>query len=96
MKNIITFYQKAKAYDNLSNFFEACSNVEIDEYRDYYKAAQALGQAIKNQGRSTSGDKEFKIQALSHKKALMEQFNELKELNETDPEQMVNGCLRLL
>lgn len=42
MKNIINFYQKAKAYDNLGNFFEACSNVEIDEYRDYHKAAQAL------------------------------------------------------
>jgi len=30
MKNIIMFYQKAKAFDSLSSFFEACSNVEID------------------------------------------------------------------
>ena len=27
MKNIISFYSKAKAYDNLAGFFEACSNV---------------------------------------------------------------------
>jgi intraflagellar transport protein 140 len=27
MKNIILFYSKAKAYENLSSFFEACSNV---------------------------------------------------------------------
>lgn len=42
MKNIIMFYQKAKAYENLANFFEACANVEIDEYRDYEKASAAL------------------------------------------------------
>jgi intraflagellar transport protein 140 len=42
MKNIIQFYSKAKAYDNLASFFEACSNVEIDEYRDYDKAIAAL------------------------------------------------------
>jgi intraflagellar transport protein 140 len=27
MKNIIGFYSKAKAFDNLAGFFEACSNV---------------------------------------------------------------------
>lgn len=27
MKNIIQFYSKAKAFENLSGFFEACSNV---------------------------------------------------------------------
>ena len=42
MKNIIQFYSKAKAFENLSGFFEACSNVEIDEYRDYDKAIAAL------------------------------------------------------
>ena len=42
MKNIISFYNKAKAYENLSGFFEACSNVEIDEYRDYDKGVAAL------------------------------------------------------
>ena len=42
MKNIIMFYQKAKAFENLSSFFEACANVEIDEYRDYEKASGAL------------------------------------------------------
>jgi len=27
MKNIISFYSKAKAFDNLAGFFEACANV---------------------------------------------------------------------
>ena len=35
MKHIITFYNKAKAFDSLAGFFDACSSVEIDEDRDY-------------------------------------------------------------
>lgn len=42
LKNIISFYSKAKAFENLASFFEACSTVEIDEYRDYEKASAAL------------------------------------------------------
>merc|ERR1719428_203854 len=30
MKNIISFYQKAKAFDKLSSFYDACAQVEID------------------------------------------------------------------
>lgn len=57
MKNIIAFYSKAKAFDNLAGFFEACANVQIDEYRDYDKAAAALKQAIKHLSKSTSPDR---------------------------------------
>ena len=35
MKTIISFYQKAKAFESLANFYDACAQVEIDEYRDY-------------------------------------------------------------
>merc|ERR1719364_555077 len=45
MKNIISFYQKAKAFDKLSSFYDACAQVEIDEYRDYEKAGGALREA---------------------------------------------------
>jgi len=38
MKSIIQFYTKAKAMDSLSMFYEACAQIEIDEYRDYEKA----------------------------------------------------------
>merc|ERR1719355_587202 len=47
MKNIITFYTKAKAYDKLASFYDACAQVEIDEYRDYEKAGGALREALK-------------------------------------------------
>lgn len=42
VKHIINFYNKAKAHDNLAGFFEACSSLEIDEYRNYEKALAAL------------------------------------------------------
>mgnify|MGYP001014177815 FL=1 len=35
VKHIINFYNKAKAHENLAGFFEACSLLEIDEYRNY-------------------------------------------------------------
>merc|ERR1712050_200868 len=46
-KNIIQFYSKAKAYDKLAKFYDACAQVEIDEYRDYDKANAALKEALK-------------------------------------------------
>lgn len=30
VKTIINFYNRAKAFDNLAKFFEACSSLEVD------------------------------------------------------------------
>jgi intraflagellar transport protein 140 len=46
MSTIISFYQKAKAWENLANFYDACAQVEIDEYRDYEKALGAMREAL--------------------------------------------------
>ena len=90
------FYQKAKAFENLSSFFEACSNVEIDEYRDYEKALAALKEAIKHMSKSTGFDKQSRIETLNHKKDLIQRFIDLKDMAESDPNGMVNGCQQLL
>jgi len=45
MKTIISFYQKAKSFESLGNFYDACAQVEIDEYRDYEKALGAMKEA---------------------------------------------------
>lgn len=47
MKNIITFYTRAKSMESLASFYEACAQVEIDEFQDYEKAMSALGEAYK-------------------------------------------------
>jgi intraflagellar transport protein 140 len=40
MKNIVTFYSKAGAYTSLASFYQACAQLEVDEYKDYDKALQ--------------------------------------------------------
>ena len=37
MKQILAFYNKAKAPESLAGFYHACAQVEIDDYRDYEK-----------------------------------------------------------
>ena len=41
VKSIVQFYSKAKALEQVSAFFDACAQVEIDDYRDYEKASLA-------------------------------------------------------
>merc|ERR1719214_204802 len=55
MKNIIQFYSKAKAYDKLASFYDACAQVEVDEYRDYDKASGALREALKYLVKASNG-----------------------------------------
>lgn len=38
MRNIISFYTKGRALDLLAGFYDACAQVEIDEYQNYDKA----------------------------------------------------------
>lgn len=45
MKHIINFYTKAKSMESLASFYEACAQVEIDEFQDYEKAMAALHEA---------------------------------------------------
>eukprot|EP00972_Heterocapsa_arctica_P026549 3909212-Heterocapsa_arctica.AAC.1 len=47
MKNIIKFYSKAEAHEELAAFYDACAQVEIDEYRDYDAAGGALREALR-------------------------------------------------
>jgi intraflagellar transport protein 140 len=47
MKSIIMFYTKAKAWEQLARFYDSCALVEIDEYRDYEKAIEALKESLK-------------------------------------------------
>jgi intraflagellar transport protein 140 len=54
MKTIISFYQKAKSFESLANFYDACAQVEIDEYRDYEKALGAMKEAQRQLEKSTA------------------------------------------
>ena len=61
MKNITSFYKKAKTYKNIFGFFEICSNVERDECRDYEDPFKYISKV-------TSPDRQARIANLNHTK----------------------------
>jgi len=89
IKYIITFYSKAKAYDE-------CAGVEIDEYRDYEKALSALKDAAKYAQKSTAADKDAKLQQLQQKVFFVEKFLQSKQLLESNPNEMIKICQQLV
>ena len=60
MKHIITFYNKGKAPQLLAGFYEACAQVEIDEYQNYDKALGALTEAFRCLEKA-GGDQEMRM-----------------------------------
>jgi len=96
MKKIIEFYTKAKSYQHLAGFYDACASVEVDEYRDYDRASKALEEAIKYATKSTSEDKESKIQMLQQKKHFIDRFTEARQQIESNPQDVLRVCQQLL
>ena len=96
MKALITFYTKARAYDQLGSFYEACSTVEIDEYRNYEKALGALREAHKWMDKSKSVDKGNRLAALQAKIGHIETFVQARKLAATDREEMIALCQQLI
>lgn len=96
LKSIIDFYSKARAYEQLSSFYEACSLVEIDEFRNYEKALAALREAVKIATKIPEGAlKEARTASLSARVALVERFVQARKLAKTDTAQMVSICQQL-
>eukprot|EP00753_Platysulcus_tardus_P003573 PLAT12468.31.p1 GENE.PLAT12468.31~~PLAT12468.31.p1 ORF type:complete len:1453 (-),score=862.37 PLAT12468.31:92-4450(-) len=96
MKAIITFYTKAKSFDQLSSFYDDCAQVEIDDYRDYEKGLVALKEALTYLGRSQSPEKEDEMSSLQQRIYLVERFVQARKLQKSDPAEMVKICRQLL
>ncbi|KAJ3047714.1 hypothetical protein HK097_011283 [Rhizophlyctis rosea] len=96
MKAIVTFYTKAKAFDSLAGFYEACAQVEIDEYQNYEKAAGALREAMKCLSKSKNPADSARKDALEHRMQLIGQFVEGRKLAKTDTVTMFQVCENLL
>lgn len=88
MKQIITFYRKARANEQLSSFFEACADVEIDDYRNYEKANKAMGEAVKYAKKIKTAEKEVRMQQLEGRQSTISRFVQARALKDTDPKQM--------
>lgn len=98
MKNIIQFYSKAKAHDKLASFYDACAQVEIDEYRDYEKASGALRESLKYLAKAAgaTADQDSRVISVQNRIAIIEQFAGIKKLARSEPDQMVAVCERML
>lgn len=98
MKNIINFYSKAKAYDKLAAFYDACAQVEIDEYRDYDKAAGALRESLKYMVKAVGagGENDPQVVCLQSRIQIVDKFAVVRKIAKSDPEQMVQVCEAML
>ena len=107
MRSIITFYTKAKAFDALAAFYDACAQVEMDEYRDYEKALGALREAEKYAlkaeaggagagGGKTGEGSASHVGLLRQRIQLVDKFVGARTLSKSDPNEMVRLCLALL
>eukprot|EP00049_Salpingoeca_infusionum_P004465 m.79743 g.79743 ORF g.79743 m.79743 type:complete len:1348 (+) comp12578_c0_seq1:46-4089(+) len=99
MKNIIAFYTKGRALDSLAGFYEACAQVEIDEYQDYDKALGALQEALRHLSRARMKDvqrQEELVASLQNRLELTQRFVDIKSLAAEDPAEMMAQANMLL
>ncbi|KAG8433203.1 hypothetical protein GDO86_017477 [Hymenochirus boettgeri] len=96
MKNIISFYTKGRALDLLAGFYDACAQVEIDEYQSYEKALGALSEAYKCLSKAkmrSPEDQERKLSDMQSKITLVTRFIQARR---ADSQEAVKQCELLL
>ena len=93
LKNILTFYSRAKAFDRLANFYETCASVEIDENKDYEKAMSALKDAVKFW---TKANQDQKSQLVSQKVYVIEKYLNALALSNSNPQEMIKEINELV
>eukprot|EP00879_Flechtneria_rotunda_P011811 GHRR01012338.1.p1 GENE.GHRR01012338.1~~GHRR01012338.1.p1 ORF type:complete len:1377 (+),score=585.08 GHRR01012338.1:1099-5229(+) len=96
LKHIITFYTKAGAADSLASFYMGCAQLEIDEYKEYGKALQALQEAAKHLANSCASDRETQLAALEQHTQRISRFSSACSMLANDPAEAVNICQQLL
>ncbi|NXW04856.1 IF140 protein, partial [Fregetta grallaria] len=99
MKNIISFYTKGRALDLLAGFYDACAQVEIDEYQNYEKAQGALTEAYKCLSKAKTRsplEQESKLAHLQSKMTLIKRFIHARRIYSEDPKEAVRQCELLL
>uniref|UniRef100_A0A8C6GV48 Intraflagellar transport 140 n=1 Tax=Mus spicilegus TaxID=10103 RepID=A0A8C6GV48_MUSSI len=99
MKSIISFYTKGRALDLLAGFYDACAQVEIDEYQNYDKAHGALTEAYKCLSKAKAKsplDQETKLAQLQSKMTLVKRFIQARRTYTEDPKESLRQCELLL
>ncbi|RLN71140.1 hypothetical protein BBJ28_00000203 [Nothophytophthora sp. Chile5] len=96
LKNIVGFYTKARAFEQLANFYAGCAQMEIEEYRDYDKAITALQEAVQVASKSRADGKDTLLKRLETRILLIEQFVLARQQMKHNPKEMVDIVTKLL
>ena len=96
MKAIISFYTKAKAFEQLAGFYDSCAQVEIDDYRDYEKAIGALRESLKHLAKAGTRQAEDMASSTERRIYMIEKFVQARKVAAKDPDTMVSICEALL
>ncbi|KAG9476789.1 hypothetical protein GDO78_002272 [Eleutherodactylus coqui] len=99
VNNIINFYTKGRALDLLAGFYDACAQLEIDEYQNYEKAIGALTEAYKclSKAKMRSPEEQERRQSdIQNKITLVKRFIQARRAYSTDKPEAVRQCELLL
>ena len=92
---IVMFCKRAKAYEQLSSFYQHLAQIEMDEYRDYEKALQALKEGLSFLSKASSPSNP--ASSLQNRIQAVEMFVEAREAaSKRDLGAMVRVCEELL
>uniref|UniRef100_A0A182S5V1 Uncharacterized protein n=1 Tax=Anopheles maculatus TaxID=74869 RepID=A0A182S5V1_9DIPT len=96
LKNIVTFYTKGQAYSQLANFYANCAQAEIDEFRDYDKALNALQEAVKSLSRASPGSNSSQPAALDTLQLAMAEVRRVIELQDATERREYSNVIKLI
>ena len=103
LKSIITFYTKARAFDQLAEFYEICAHYETSHGHNYPKAMSALLEALKQTDKMDSLVSTSVEQLSVRKQRLqwkIDQINRYLKIHDQNPNsnalEMLEGCMDLL
>jgi intraflagellar transport protein 140 len=96
MRHVIGFYSKARAWEALAGFYEACADVEVDEYRNYDKAAAALRESLKALGKGKGADRDTRAAGVQDRLGTVEAFLAARANARAAPSELVRLCEQLL
>ncbi|KAF4653555.1 hypothetical protein FOL47_010442 [Perkinsus chesapeaki] len=95
-KNIVSFYTRAKATDQLIRFHELRAHSAIDERQDVEGAIRALGDALAVIDKNPAGSATAETSNIKSSLGLLEKFAEAKRSAQTDPRASLVACGGLL
>ncbi|XP_066914160.1 intraflagellar transport protein 140 homolog isoform X1 [Clytia hemisphaerica] len=99
MKGIINFYTKGRALDSLASFYDACAQVEMDEFQNYEKAFGALSESYKCLNKvkpKNQTEHEDRVATIKARLTVMKKFIQAKKSYDSSIDESIKACIALL